>query len=297
MSPGWRSGGGLCGSATRQGIANWKLIVSMREGVVLRDRALIEMIDFPMPQKTHTENAAKRPPSLRCARSFNDPQLHLALLPSARMLDEKFPHHAAGADLTGRAPKDPFRQGLATRPAMTSSLDGVENHVRILSAVRVRKAPNLRRNSSVAPIAFALVSRRHAGRPIRNTWKQSGRNRRFPAQKRGNLVGSAVEGYGRYRLGIPAFLQGSGERARDDPHGRDPVGKLARQQESHTSAVGHPIGINAACIDAVVSLELINQVGNESDVLWQTVRPRWPNTCTPRISTQKGATSQPDRRQ
>jgi hypothetical protein len=33
----------------------------MSEGVVLRDRALIEMIDFPMPQKPHTEIAEKRP--------------------------------------------------------------------------------------------------------------------------------------------------------------------------------------------------------------------------------------------
>ena len=35
----------------------------MSEGVFLRDRALIEMIDFPMPEKTHKGNC-------RAAASF-----------------------------------------------------------------------------------------------------------------------------------------------------------------------------------------------------------------------------------
>ncbi len=41
------------GSATCRGIASRKLIVPTSEGVVCEDRALIEMIDFLMPEKTH----------------------------------------------------------------------------------------------------------------------------------------------------------------------------------------------------------------------------------------------------
>ena len=45
--------GGQCWRATRQGIADRKLIRSMSEGVVSSDHALIEWIDFSMPKKTH----------------------------------------------------------------------------------------------------------------------------------------------------------------------------------------------------------------------------------------------------
>ncbi len=47
------------------------------------------------------------------AGSLRHPQWPLALLRSRRMLDEELPHHSGGADLTGCAPNDPFRQGLA----------------------------------------------------------------------------------------------------------------------------------------------------------------------------------------
>ena len=53
---GWRSEGGPCRSANRQGIASWKLIQTMSAGVVWSDHAFIEWIDFPMPEKTHNES-------------------------------------------------------------------------------------------------------------------------------------------------------------------------------------------------------------------------------------------------
>ena len=46
-----------------------KLIVSMSEGVVCEDRALIEMIDFPMPEKTHKGSCRAAASLVFCARS------------------------------------------------------------------------------------------------------------------------------------------------------------------------------------------------------------------------------------
>ena len=44
--------GGFSAAAT-QGMASRKRFDAMSEGVVRRDRALIEMKDFPMPEKTY----------------------------------------------------------------------------------------------------------------------------------------------------------------------------------------------------------------------------------------------------
>src|SRR5947209_341853 len=60
MNAGWRSGSERCRSATRQGIANRKLIEMMSRGAAdlsFPDRSHhIGSKDFPMPEKTHTES-------------------------------------------------------------------------------------------------------------------------------------------------------------------------------------------------------------------------------------------------
>jgi hypothetical protein len=57
------------------------------------------------------------------------------------MLDEELPHHSGGADITGRAPNDPFGQGLAAWPSMASTLNGIENHVRAEFSFSTPSAP------------------------------------------------------------------------------------------------------------------------------------------------------------
>ena len=55
MEGGWRSGGRLCWRATRQGIANGKLIERLWAEAgsgSLRPRFFFLSIDFPMPPKT-----------------------------------------------------------------------------------------------------------------------------------------------------------------------------------------------------------------------------------------------------
>src|SRR4029077_10244807 len=91
-------------------------------------------------------------------RFFSNSQSPLALLRSKRMLDEEFPQHPAGLALTGCAPNDPFRQGLAAWPGMASTLNGIENHVGILSAVRISETADARRDSSVDRVSFTLAS-------------------------------------------------------------------------------------------------------------------------------------------
>ncbi len=60
MNASWRSGGERCRSATRRGIANWKLIETMSGGAAARpfpnQSNHIGLKDFPMPEKTHTES-------------------------------------------------------------------------------------------------------------------------------------------------------------------------------------------------------------------------------------------------
>src|SRR3972149_4144431 len=56
MATGWGSGGGLGGSATRQGIASRKLIQTMSWGRGPQGSRPHRRIDFPMPQKTHKES-------------------------------------------------------------------------------------------------------------------------------------------------------------------------------------------------------------------------------------------------
>jgi len=56
---------------------------------------------------------------------------------SMRMLHEEVPHDTAGVDVICRAPRDPFRPVPAPWPRTASTLNGVENHVRVVSAGRV----------------------------------------------------------------------------------------------------------------------------------------------------------------
>jgi hypothetical protein len=56
---------------------------------------------------------------------------------SMRMLHEEVPHDTAGVDVIRCASGDPFWQVPAPWPSMSSTLNGVENHVRVLSAGRV----------------------------------------------------------------------------------------------------------------------------------------------------------------
>jgi hypothetical protein len=83
------------------------------------------------------------------------------------MLDEELPNHSGDADLTGWVPNDPFRQELATWPGMTSTLNGIENHFRVVSAVRISETRDARRDSSVDRVSSTLVSPRHTGGQFR----------------------------------------------------------------------------------------------------------------------------------
>src|SRR5260370_40101247 len=79
------------------------------------------------------------------------------------MLDEDRPHHSGGVDVMGRAPNHRFRQVLAPWPGMASTLNRVENHVRILSTVRIFETADAGSDPSFHRISGTLVSPRHTG--------------------------------------------------------------------------------------------------------------------------------------
>lgn len=90
------------------------------------------------------------------------------------MLDEELPHHPGGVDFIGRAPSDPFRQVFAARPSVSSTLDRIESHVCILSAVRISETADVCRDPCVDRISFALVPLGNMSRPIQNIRKRAG---------------------------------------------------------------------------------------------------------------------------
>lgn len=87
------------------------------------------------------------------------------------MLGEEVPHHSGGVDVIGGVPGDPFRQVFATRPDVASTLDGIENDVRIVSAICVSKTADAGSDSSFDRISLAVVSLRHMRLPLQNIRK------------------------------------------------------------------------------------------------------------------------------
>src|SRR5258708_11911369 len=59
------------------------------------------------------------------------------------MLTKEPPHLAGCIPAPARGPDYPFRQRLAARPGVASSLDGIEHHGRVFSAVRVFEAGDI----------------------------------------------------------------------------------------------------------------------------------------------------------
>src|SRR5713101_8970367 len=99
------------------------------------------------------------------------------------MLTKERPHLTRGVDAVACRPDDPFRQRLAARPGVASSLDRIEHHGRTFSTVRVFEADDIRSDSGFDGVRSAPVSSRPIRRPIPNGRKLQGVERiaRWPA--------------------------------------------------------------------------------------------------------------------
>src|SRR5215469_5044999 len=98
---------------------------------------------------------------------------------------------------------------------------------------------------------------------------------------------------GRHRLEIvaPILSRNQWQCWRHRTHGRDPIGEFARQSKRHGSAIRHSVGIDSIGIDVVFGLELVDQVRDESDVAWQSMRSSRPDMRTGAESIKEGAAS------
>jgi len=126
-----------------------------------------------------------------------------------------------------------YKRGNAFAPAELNRFPTGSYRSAFKLAVDPSSSADARRNSSVDRISLALVSLCHMGRPIWNIRKRSGGNRRWAALVGGKLVGRAMKRHRRHRLGIPT-IPGYRLRGRHRSHGRDPVGKFARQLKRET---------------------------------------------------------------
>jgi hypothetical protein len=91
-----------------------------------------------------------------------------SLLWAALMLDEELPQQIGGVDFVSRTPSDPFWQGLTAWKGVASTVHSVENHVRILSAVRVFETVDACCNASIDRVSATLVAPRPTRHPIPN---------------------------------------------------------------------------------------------------------------------------------
>ena len=93
-----------------------------------------------------------------------------SLLWAALMLEEELPQEIGGVDFVSRAPSDPFWQGLTAWKGVASTVHSIENHVRILSAVRVFETVDARSNASIDRVSATLVAPRPTRHPSRTPW-------------------------------------------------------------------------------------------------------------------------------
>src|SRR5437879_2076305 len=74
------------------------------------------------------------------------------------MRSKERPHQARCVDTVAGAPDEPFRERLTTGPGVASSLNGIEHHRRVVSALRIFEAPDVRRDHGIDRIRSAPVS-------------------------------------------------------------------------------------------------------------------------------------------
>src|SRR5882762_4605493 len=74
------------------------------------------------------------------------------------MRTKERPHQARCVDTVAGAPNEPFRQRLATGPGVASSVNGIEHHRRVVSALRVFEARDVRCDHGIDRVRAAPVS-------------------------------------------------------------------------------------------------------------------------------------------
>src|SRR5437763_3078549 len=152
----------------------------------------------PMPMTRFTE-----PPDLSTKLllplRYASPVLRPGLRLSKPMRTKERPHQARCVDTVARAPDEPLRQRLATGPGVASSLNGIEHHRRIVSALRVFQPIDVRGDHGIdrsrsAPVFVGPTRRK------RTAALQSPRGHpREPSLVRSSRIGGPVKRDHRHR--------------------------------------------------------------------------------------------------
>src|SRR3989442_14021739 len=115
---------------------------------------------------------------------------HVALLlPLKPMLTKERPHQTRRVDALAGGPDEPFGQRLATGPGMASSFNGIEHHRRVVSAVRVFEARDVRRDHGIDRVRSAPVSSSPIRRKGTDALKSLGGNPRKAPLIRNSRIG------------------------------------------------------------------------------------------------------------
>src|SRR5260370_12157528 len=109
-------------------------------------------------------------PSARRSPGADEPDGNgwLFRIPEQLVLTKERPHLTRGINALARRPDPPFRQRLPARPRVTSPLDGVEDHRRVVSTARVFAPRDIRGHERIAGLRSTAVSSRPARHPILN---------------------------------------------------------------------------------------------------------------------------------
>src|SRR3989475_9932173 len=123
---------------------------------------------------------------------------------SKPMRTKERPHQARCVDTVAGAPDEPFRQRLATGPGVASSFNGIEHHRRVVSALRVFEARDVRGDHRIDRIRSAPVSSGPTRRKGTDALKSLRGNPREPSLVRSSRIGGPMKRDHRHRSHVRA---------------------------------------------------------------------------------------------
>ena len=146
-----------------------------------RGGSLIRTSRIMQRQRQRFDTRPVLPATLLFVRSCENIGCAAVLLPRQLMFTKERPHLTRCVDAAAGRSDEPFRQRLATKPLMTSSVDGVQHHVRVVSTIRVLAAGDISGHRRFNRVGPASVSPGPIRRPGQDGGKRSGRYPRLTA--------------------------------------------------------------------------------------------------------------------
>src|SRR2546422_3729997 len=155
------------------------------------------------------------------------------------MRTKERPHQPRCVDTVAGAPDEPFRQRLATGPGVASSFNGIEHHRRVVSALRVFEASDVRGDHGIDRVRSAPVSSGPTRRKGTDALKSLGGDPREPSLVRSSRIGGPVKRDHRHRSLVRAPAERHQESSSYHPDRGDPDGRRDRKSTRLNSSHGY----------------------------------------------------------